>query len=665
DEIPSALGRLGYENYPYDFNLVCVNADMLPVVAKGLGARFFEGRHSAGLWFWEISHFPESMRHAFDNVDEVWAATEHVAEALRPHSSKPVKTIRMPIVPGRPAEATRAELGMPEGFCFLFVFDYRSIFKRKNPLGLVEAFRKAFQPGEGPSLVIKSIGGEQFPAEQRALAEAVADREDIRLIEDTVSREMKDAMIAGCDCYVSLHRSEGLGLTMGEAMYYGKPVIATAYSGNLDFMTPENSYLVSHAMTEIGPDAAPYPADQEWAEPDLDRAAELMREVFENPDEAAARGQRAAEDIRRTHSPEAAAELVEMRITQARRAGLLQRLEGPSPAQAAAGALGGPAQLAHLINMPTPPPQPGRGARARAYAKRVYMRLLRPYAAHQQRINVSVAESLNDLREVLAETVQMSAEHDKALPTLAARTDELVHAAAAEPFMADDRLGEKTNPILGKTIGFRTAPGEMGRNGYRGFEDVFRGSEEMIRNRQRVYLSLVEGRGPVFDAGCGRGEFLDLMAENGIAAQGVDLDPTMVARCREKGHENVEQGDLLEALERVPEGSLGAIFSAQVIEHLELDQLQRFLELSRSRLRPGGLLIAETVNPHSAAALKAFWVDPTHKHPLFPETMLSLCALAGYAEGDVFAPVGSGDWDKDRTRVGEYAVVAAAPGGEA
>jgi SAM-dependent methyltransferase len=266
---------------------------------------------------------------------------------------------------------------------------------------------------------------------------------------------------------------------------------------------------------------------------------------------------------------------------------------------------------------------------------------------------------------VLAETVRMAVDHDEALRTLdeqMAKANELVQAAAAEPYMADDRLGGKDHPVLGATIGFRTSPGEMDRDGYRGFEEIFRGSEELIRDRQRVYLGLIEGLEPVFDAGCGRGEFLDLMAENGIAAQGVDLDPDMVARCRQKGHENVEQGDLIEALERVPEGSLGAIFSAQVIEHLELGQLQRLLELGRSRLRPGGLLIAETVNPYSAAALKAFWVDPTHKHPLFPETMLSLCALAGYVEGDVFAPVGSGDWDEDRTRVGEYAVVARAPG---
>ena len=110
-KVPGALGRLGYDDYPYDFNLICVNADMLPIVAKGLGPRFFEKRRTAGLWFWEISHFPAEQRHAFDHVDEVWVATQHVADALRPLSSKPVRTVRMPIVPGEPGSGEQGGAG--------------------------------------------------------------------------------------------------------------------------------------------------------------------------------------------------------------------------------------------------------------------------------------------------------------------------------------------------------------------------------------------------------------------------------------------------------------------------------------------------------------------------------------------------------------------------
>jgi glycosyltransferase involved in cell wall biosynthesis len=199
---------------------------------------------------------------------------------------------------------------MPEGFCFLFVFDYRSVFRRKNPLAAVRAFSAAFAPGEGASLVVKSVAGDDFPAEREALRTAAAERPDVHLIEDTVSAEAKNAMIAGCDCYLSLHRSEGLGLTMAEAMYFGRPVIATGYSGNLDFMTEENSFQVRYEMAPIGADTEPYPADGEWAEPDPVHAAELMRRVFEDPPQATARARQAAADIRRTHSRAAAAEIL-------------------------------------------------------------------------------------------------------------------------------------------------------------------------------------------------------------------------------------------------------------------------------------------------------------------------------------------------------------------
>ena len=183
----------------------------------------------------------------------------------------------------------------------------------------------------------------------------------------------------------------------------------------------------------------------------------------------------------------------------------------------------------------------------------------------------------------------------------------------------------------------------------------------MIRDRQRIYLDSVAGFGPVLDIGSGRGEFLDLLEEAGIERRGVDIDPGMVARCHEKGHANVVEADALDHLQSLGGHSIGCIFSSQVIEHLDYDDLRMLLERGIEVLRPGGVLIAETVNPHSARALKTFWVDPTHRAPLFPETMLALCQLAGYASAHVFCPNGSGDWENDRTREGEYAILAKAP----
>jgi glycosyltransferase involved in cell wall biosynthesis/2-polyprenyl-3-methyl-5-hydroxy-6-metoxy-1,4-benzoquinol methylase len=674
DLIPKVLGRIAADDHPYDYNLICVNADMLPAVAAGLGPRFFSGRRTAGLWFWEVSQFPEMWTRSFDDLDEVWVASEFVAEALRPLTPKPVRTIRVPLVPGLAAEMSRTELGMPEGFCFLFVFDYRSVFRRKNPLGLVEAFCDAFEPGEGPSLVLKSICGDEFPAERARLAAAIADRPEIHLFEDTIPAEQKNAMIAGCDCYVSLHRAEGLGLTMAEAMYFGKPVIATDYSGNLDFMTAENSYLVPQTAARIGSDAEPYPPDGEWAEPDLEHAAAVMRAVVADPAKAAIRARRGAIDIRHTHSPEAAAASIEARIAEGRADALIERLHAPR--------LQSSEHLHHLVSLGGPPVD-RVSKQPRDQAKRAYLRLLRPYASYQGQVNVSAAQALDELtqelrdrlvaalgldQEMQGKVADLEARivaQDAALRQLEERqgaADDLVAAAAAEPFMADDRLSRREDPVLGRTLGFRaTETADVGE-GYRSFEDLFRGSEEMICDRQRIYLDVIGKREPVFDAGCGRGEFLDLLNGAGKAFVGVDPDPTMVERCHEKGYPTVKLGDPVEVLERTKPGSLGVIFSAQVVEHMPFEALKRFLELSLTRLKPGGLMIAETVNPHSARALKAFWVDPTHRHPLFPEVLLSLCETIGYAKGDVIAPNGTGDWEADRVREGEYAVVAAAPG---
>ena len=105
--------------------------------------------------------------------------------------------------------------------------------------------------------------------------------------------------MAACDCYVSLHRAEGFGLTMAEAMAIGKPVIATGYSGNVDFMSGENSYLVDYALGRVGPDCEIYPPEGEWAEPSIEHAAELMRRVRDEPAEAAAKGGRARADVAR------------------------------------------------------------------------------------------------------------------------------------------------------------------------------------------------------------------------------------------------------------------------------------------------------------------------------------------------------------------------------
>jgi SAM-dependent methyltransferase len=169
---------------------------------------------------------------------------------------------------------------------------------------------------------------------------------------------------------------------------------------------------------------------------------------------------------------------------------------------------------------------------------------------------------------------------------------------------------------------------------YFAFQSRLRGSIDEIRERQARYVDDFRERAPVLDLGCGRGEFLRLLADEGIEARGVDIDPDMVAFCVGEGLD-VEQGDALAHLETLPSGSLGGIFCAHVIEHLTPDRLVRLLELAADRLRPGGVLIAETPNPRTLVALSTFFADLTHVQPVHPDTLTVLARQAGFARADI------------------------------
>ena len=161
-------------------------------------------------------------------------------------------------------------------------------------------------------------------------------------------------------------------------------------------------------------------------------------------------------------------------------------------------------------------------------------------------------------------------------------------------------------------------------------ERRYRGTEEEIGERIARYLPWLEGKGKVLDLGCGRGEALALLASRGVEAAGVDSSARMVTLCRERGLA-AEEGDLLERLAAVPEGSLGGVVSFHVIEHLPAEVLDRLIRLAYRALAPGGVLILETPNPLSlVVAARNFWLDPTHQRPVHPESLKLLYELAGF-----------------------------------
>lgn len=260
-----------------------------------------------------------------------------------------------------------------------------------------------------------------------------------------------------------------------------------------------------------------------------------------------------------------------------------------------------------------------------------------------------------------AEIVDWLTGLDPRLESLRGRLEDLSRRVAGANLLRDsgDAIQSFTDTQFGAVEGFRRPRGEDANTAgiYIGFEGWFRGTEQVIAERQQVYVEALRSHGPVFDVGCGRGEMLELLSAEGISARGVDTDAAMVARCLEKGLD-VTQTNAVAALSDAVEGSVGAVFAAQVIEHLPYPQLLGFLAAAKHALRDDGVLIVETVNPHSPQGLKHFWVDPTHQHPLFPETVLSLCYFSGYSEAFCWYPQGTGHPDADRLTQLDYAIVA-------
>jgi glycosyltransferase involved in cell wall biosynthesis len=299
---------------PYPLNLICINADQVPNFMKHVGFHYFEQKYNIGVWWWELPDFPKEWRQYFTYFNELWVGSVYTYESVSRHSPIPVFKIPPVVQVQLPHAYQKKYFGLADNeFIFLFVFDFLSLFERKNPLAVVEAFKKAFSPDEPVRLVLKCINGEHDSINFKRLKDAVGDAR-ITIIESYLSKDEKNGLINACNCYVSLHRSEGFGLTLAEAMFLEKPAIATGWSGNMDFMTVNNSYPVEYELTSIKADYGPYKQGQTWAEPSIQHAAQLMRRVYEQPEEANKKAKRAAADIRLMHSPAAVAELVKARL---------------------------------------------------------------------------------------------------------------------------------------------------------------------------------------------------------------------------------------------------------------------------------------------------------------------------------------------------------------
>lgn len=310
------------------FNLLCLNPEQMVPYLNGPDAPVREGRASIGIWSWEVDVLPPGWREAAEGLTEVWTYSRFAAERIGAGLEVPVLGFPPPLASQPEGNHTQPTPKLPSGFRVLIMFDYLSTLERKNPLGAIEAYRRAFTPDDGAVLVLKSVNGRHRPEHHAEVMAAVEGRADVVSIDRTISGAERDALIGACDCYLSLHRSEGHGMPLAEAMALGKPVVATAYGGNIEFMNDTNSYLVAWTPTRVGGQVEHYPAGANWAEPDVEHAARLLRTVHRDPDEARRRGQRGREDVLAVLAPEVVGGQMRRRMQE------LQNGSGPT-AQAA------------------------------------------------------------------------------------------------------------------------------------------------------------------------------------------------------------------------------------------------------------------------------------------------------------------------------------------
>ena len=303
---------------PYRVNLLQQNADMLPRFVRCYGAALLNGCYNVGYWLWELPSFRGDWRHLYNYADEIWTPSEFCREVLQQATLLPVTCVPL-VVEGleRKISWPREHFQFPRGvFAFGFIFDIASYMERKNPLCLVDAFRREFGDSRDVLLCLKYYNRSHDKSNLSLLEEAISGAPNIRAFGDLMDESELVSFENALDCVVSPHRSEGFGLTLAEAMYLGKPVIATRYSGNLDFMRDDNSYLIDCTLTSLRSDVGPYHAGNVWAEPSAAHLRRLLREVFEDAEGRRRKAEKAAEDIRAQFSAAAVGRAMSRRLDE-------------------------------------------------------------------------------------------------------------------------------------------------------------------------------------------------------------------------------------------------------------------------------------------------------------------------------------------------------------
>ena len=305
----------------YDINVIYVAVDQVQFVSQNVNKQVNGAGYNILRTYWELPRAPTTWASHLKRFDELWVPNDFVADAFRPIFEGIITIVPVYINVGCSAKFDRTYYQLEDDcFVFMFSFDYSSRTSRKNPLAVVQAFIYAFPDRETKvRLIMKTTGPETLdPTVSYILMSFAQIDSRIKFLNRSLTRDEMLSLLDACDCYVSLHRSEGFGMGMAEAMALGKAVIGTNFSGNQEFLNEETGFPVPYALRRLAPGEYPMGDGESWAEPDVAAAIDLMRRVFNDGEERRRRALEGRRYIEMRHSAAAVSEIVDRRLREIR-----------------------------------------------------------------------------------------------------------------------------------------------------------------------------------------------------------------------------------------------------------------------------------------------------------------------------------------------------------